>query len=702
MTIRDDAKREARKLAQQQINQGYEPSDFSEYTDEEGNPFFWRIRLDHPEKGKWIRPLSFIDGEWQLKEPMFPDGKPLYNLRLIISNLDATVWIVEGEKCADFLSEFGLIATTSGSSSSAGSADWSSLANRKVVIWPDNDKAGLRYAEEVTEQLHHLNCNVKWVDISKLGWSDGSDGSDGVDWKLLHPKIIKDDIETLPVITPKVDISTPSDQHSGGSKPRVLDQIADSCELFHSDDSKCYATVPINSHQETWSLESAGFKDWLTGRCYQKDKSILKSQALTDLIATLKGVARYEGDTHPVFIRLAENDGNTYLDLGNEKWGVVEVTAEGWQIISDPPVKFIRPRSLLKLPKPERGGAINDLSRFLNVRDDDLILVVGFLLFCISPSGPYPIMIVQGEQGSAKSTFCKVIRSLIDPSSAMLRSAPKNGTDLMIAAQNGWLLSFDNLSSLKQEMSDSLCRLATGGGSSTRKLYSDGEEFIFEATRPICLNGITEFATRDDLLDRALIIKLPSIPPKKRMEEKVFWAEFEEASPKILGALLDVVSAILKNLSNVKLADPPRMADFAKFVTAAEAALGWSDGAFMDAYTRNRDLGREIVLESDSVAQAILNWNPASWYGSATELLVVLETHTPVNIVRSPYWPKSASALSNRLSRLLPALRENGFDIEWTTEGKGNAKRRIIRINRVEESSSDPTDSSDAEDAIPF
>ena len=301
-------------------------------------------------------------------------------------------------------------------------------------------------------------------------------------------------------------------------------------------------------------------------------------------------------------------------------------------------------------------------------------------------------MIVQGEQGSAKSTFGRVIRSLIDPSTAMLRSAPKGEQDLMIAAQNGWLLSFDNLSSLKSNMSDSLCRLASGGGFSARQLYTDGEEIIFEATRPVCLNGITEFATRDDLLDRALVIKLPSIPPSKRKEEKVFWAEFEEARPKILGALLDVVSAVLKNLPNVKLADPPRMADFARFVTAAEPALGWSDSAFMDAYVRNRNLGREIVLEADSVAQAILNWNPTSWYGSATELLVELEIHVPMNIVRSLYWPKSASALSNRLSRLIPALREKGFDIERSSEGKGNGKRKIIRINRVEETPTDPTD----------
>jgi putative DNA primase/helicase len=688
-----DAKQAARKLTQGLINQGYEPTGFYEYTDKEGLPLFWRIRLDHPTKGKEFRPLSFNGSKWVLKEPKFPKGgKPLYRLHEIVSRPNETVWIVEGEKCADAFAALGLLATTSGSASTADGTDWSVLSGRKVKIWPDNDEPGLKYAREVTKQLLQLNCDVQWVDISKLGWSVGSVGSDGVDWILLYPDATKKDIEALAMIDPEVDIETPSDEQSGDSKSPILDQIAESCELFHSPDRKGYATVPINSHKETWSLESAGFKEWLGGRCYQFDKTIPKSNALADLIETLKGVARHDGDEHPVFIRLAEKDGRIYLDLGNEKWGVVEITANGWNIISNPPVKFIRPRSLHTLPRPERGGSINELSRFLNVRDDDLILVIGFLLFCLTPNGPYPILIIQGEQGSAKSTFGRVLRSLIDPSSAMLRSAPKREHDLMIAAQNGWLLSFDNLSSLKQEMSDSLCRLATGGGFSTRQLYTDGEEIIFEATRPICLNGITEFATRDDLLDRALIIKLPPIPSEKRMEEKAFLAEFEKARPRILGALLDGVSAALKNLPDVKLAELPRMADFAKFVTAAESAFGWNGGAFMDAYVRNRDFGREIVLESDSVAQAILSWNPVSWYGTATELLVELGLHVPENLVRSQYWPKGASVLSNRLRRLLPALREKGFDIDWASEGKGREKRKIIRINKVEESSTDPTD----------
>jgi hypothetical protein len=427
-----------------------------------------------------------------------------------------------------------------------------------------------------------LDCDIKWVDVSKLGWSVGSVGSDGVDWILLNPDATKEDVEALSMIDPDHDDGL-SPELSHRNKTKVLDQILASCHLFHSPEGQGYASVPINSHRETWSLDSKGFKDWLAGRHFRDSNLILKSQASKDFIEALQGLARHQGDRLPVFIRLAEKDDHIYLDLGDEKWGVVDITAEGWEITSNPPVKFKRPGSLDTLPRPEKGGSIHDLGKFLNVQDDDLILVIGFLLFCLSPNGPYPILIIQGEQGSAKSTFGRVIRSLIDPSSAMLRSAPKNEHDLMIAAKNGWLLSFDNLSSIKPNMSDSLCRLATGGGFSTRTLYTNEEETIFQATRPICLNGITEFATRDDLLDRALVIKLPSIRPSKRKEEKVFRAEFEEARPKILGALLDAVSAVLKNLPDVKLADSPRMADFARFVTAAEPALVWPDGAFMDA-----------------------------------------------------------------------------------------------------------------------
>ena len=195
----EDAKKAAHRLTQNQIDQGYIPSGFYPYTDKEGNPLFWRIRLDHLTKGKWIRPLSFNGSKWVLEEPNFPKGgKPLYRLHEIVSRPDEGVFIVEGEKCADALAALGLLATTSGPANSAEAADWSELLGRRAIIWPDNDSPGLKYREDATKKLLPLDCDIQWIDISKLGWPSDSGGEDAVDWIDLNPQVNKYDIEALP------------------------------------------------------------------------------------------------------------------------------------------------------------------------------------------------------------------------------------------------------------------------------------------------------------------------------------------------------------------------------------------------------------------------------------------------------------------------------------------------------------------------
>jgi hypothetical protein len=194
----EEVKKAARQLVQKYFD-GYKLSDIHPYTDKEGLPLFWRIRLDHPIKGKRISPLSFNGSEWVLKEPKFPKGgKPLYRLHEIISRPDETVWVVEGEKCADALAKLGLLATTSGSANSAEGADWSELFGRKAIFWQDNDQPGLKYAKEVTGKLLPQDCGVQWVDISKLRWSDDTSGEDAVDWIESNPRIAREDIEALP------------------------------------------------------------------------------------------------------------------------------------------------------------------------------------------------------------------------------------------------------------------------------------------------------------------------------------------------------------------------------------------------------------------------------------------------------------------------------------------------------------------------
>jgi hypothetical protein len=110
----------------------------------------------------------------------------------------------------------------------------------------------------------------------------------------------------------------------------------------------------------------------------------------------------------------------------------------------------------------------------------------------------------------------RVLRALVDPNTAALRTTPRDERDLVIAANNGWLMALDNLSHLPDWLSDALCRLATGNGFATRELYTDAEEAIFATQRPIVKNGIEELATRGDLLDRSIVLYLPTIAEDQR------------------------------------------------------------------------------------------------------------------------------------------------------------------------------------------
>ena len=242
---------------------------------------------------------------------------------------------------------------------------------------------------------------------------------------------------------------------------------------------------------------------------------------------------------------------------------------------------------------------------FLNVQSDaDFVLVVAWALACLRNRGPYPVIVLSGEQGSAKSTFSAILRALLDPNTAPLRALPREDRDLFIAASNGHVLAFDNVSGLPAWISDTLCRLATGGGFAVRQLYTDQDEVLFDAARPVILNGIEDIVTRPDLADRAVFLTLEPIPEERRRPEAELWAAFEAERPRILGVLLDAVVEGLKRLPETQLPKLPRMADFALWATACETAL-WPAGTFWSAYCGNLDEAVEGVIDADPVAAAV-------------------------------------------------------------------------------------------------
>jgi hypothetical protein len=357
---------------------------------------------------------------------------------------------------------------------------------------------------------------------------------------------------------------------------------------------------------------------------------------------------------------------------------------------------------MLPLPKPVPGGGLAALRPFVNLAcEEDWRLLVSWLLAAYRPTGPYPVLIIYGEQGSAKSSLVRMLRALLDPNTAALRTTPRDERDLVIAATNGWLIALDNLSHLPDWLSDALCRLATGSGFATRELYTDAEEAIFAAQRPIVINGIEEVATRGDLLDRALILYLPTIPEAKRQDEKAFWHTFEQARPTILGALLDTVSAALRTLPTVQLAHKPRMADFAVWACAAAEACGWTAKDFLDAYQDVREAAYELTLEASPVAPFLrqLVASRGHWEGTASELLAELEAlaaggPTPQgtmqvrsDVTKQKTWPKNGRALSNILRRLAPTLRAIGVGV--TLGGRtGKAGSRMIQLSTLSAGSS--------------
>lgn len=242
--------------------------------------------------------------------------------------------------------------------------------------------------------------------------------------------------------------------------------LTEGIDFFHTSDGEAFASIEIDGHFEHHRLSSKNFRQFLAYQFYQTDGKTPSAQSLQDAIQSLGGKAVFEGKTCDVHLRLASFNEKIYLDLCNDVWQIVEIDKSGWRIIEakDAPVRFRRAKAMLALPTPTRNGDISKLKNFLNVDDKNLILISAWLVNCFRPDYPFPILILSGEQGTAKSTASKVLRELVDPSITPFRSSPRDERDLVIAATNAWICAFDNLSVIPNWLSDALCRISTGGG----------------------------------------------------------------------------------------------------------------------------------------------------------------------------------------------------------------------------------------------
>jgi len=467
------------------------------------------------------------------------------------------------------------------------------------------------------------------------------------------------------------------------SSTDVLLNVATAARLFHASDGTGFADLIVDGHRESWPLRSNRFQAWLRQQYYERTWDAPSPAALNAALNVLEAQAQFDGPQLKVSVRLAEHDGLIYLDLADEFWRCVEIGANGWRIAEESPVRFRRSGGMQPLPLPVRGGSVEALAPFLNLAsENDFVLVVAWLLGALRAGGPYPVLAIAGEQGSAKTVLSKLLRALIDPSVAPVRALPRDERELFIAASNGHVLAFDNLSGLPPWLSDTLCRLTSGGAFSTRRLFTDQDEILFPAARPVILNGIEDIITRPDLADRAILLMLASIAERRRRTENALWREFEVARPYILGALLDAAAHGLRMLPRVRLKRLPRMADFTLWATACESAFRPA-GTLEAAYSNNRRAAVENIVDADPVAALVreIMADRGQWTGSASDLLQLGTNRSG--------WPKSPRALAGRLRRAQTFLRTLGIEIAFGREGR--LGMRIIRITAMGENRSHNT-----------
>ena len=660
-----------------------------EYRDAAGALAFIVCRMPAREGRKVFLPHTPHGDGWLRKMP--PGPRPLYRLpELLAADEGEQVLVVEGEKCADAVAAAlpGVVVTTwAGGAAAWRKTDWGPLDNRRVLLVADADDPGRKAMRDLAA---HLSPRAAEVRIALPDGDDGHDVADEIEaggardaaaWL----KALARPFEATPAAADGDGAKEGADEAgNAGKRPSqsglLIDIAERECALFHCDE-KAFADIETDGRRETWPVESSGFMRWLRLRYFREHGGAPNAEALQSARNTIEAMARHEGEKRQVFRRVATREGRLYVDLCDDRWRAVEIDAEGWRVVDRPPVRFTRTRNMRPLPAPEKGGGVADLRPFINVADDGFTLVVAWVLAALRSEGPFPVLVLTGEQGSAKSTTERVLASLVDPCEAQLRSPPRAEQDLFVAARNAHVLAFDNMGAIPAWLSDGFCRLSTGSAFATRELYTNTEESFIAAARPVILNGIEEIVVRGDLADRAIFLALDHIPETGRRTEAELRAEFEAARPRIFGALLDALSIGLRRMNepDVRLDSRPRMADFAQWAVACEPGFA-EPGAFMRAYTGNRAEAAQAVADASPVATAIrelMERKGGYWEGRATELYDALSDIAGERVTKSRGWPGNAAALSRERKRIQSALRP--FGIEWSRFGTG--VRRGIRIS---------------------
>lgn len=462
-------------------------------------------------------------------------------------------------------------------------------------------------------------------------------------------------------------------------------------ELFHDNTGKTFAKIDCSTHKEIWPCDSVELRRRLELFCYEKRGEPASKDSISSILNILDAKARHEGEVKKVNLRIASygthgNYGISY-DLSNKEWQKIKVTKNEWSISQDEDTLFRRFAHTGEQVTPIKGGNLEEILNFVNIsHPNEQLLFLCYLVSCFVPNIAHPILVLNGQKGSSKSTIMRMLKTVIDPSPLTALSFSKKPDDLAIIFSQSWVTAFDNVSDISQEISDILCKVCTGESFAKRKLYTDEDSSIVSYQRCVIINGINNPAEKPDLLDRILLFNIEPISKEKRKPLSEIMERFSKTLPVILGGVFDTLSRAIKERENVGKDSLSRLADFDLWGRAIAKALGYNEADFKRAISMNITSQNQEAVKQSPLALLILAWGNKQSDGTAlemtaSELLVWLKPKADMASIdtRSKAWPKSASALSRQLNEIAPSLAEYGIHIFHT----GDKRKICIKKNAV-------------------
>ncbi len=475
-------------------------------------------------------------------------------------------------------------------------------------------------------------------------------------------------------------------ERSGGIKAEdIIDIITNEsgCYFFHDEDGG-YVKIPIPNGYRICKIKSDEFQKFISLKIWKKFKRVIKGDHKKMIIDTIDSRAIFEQNGHTLHLRTAWLDKILWYDLGNGR--SVKITKDDWEIIENSPVFFKNYPHQEKQVDPVHsdGKEIEKIFEFLNLQGNQQfqILMATYLCGVLLPHIPRPVIIVHGLQGSAKSTMLRVIKRLLDPSTLDLLTCPKNSEEVIQILSHNYLVYFDNVSEIKEWVSDNLCRACTGMAFSKRKLYTDDEDMVYQYLRAIGMNGINLVAQKPDLLDRSLIFELEPIDRSNRKDEESFWIRFENLKPQILGAVFTILSKAIALKDTIILDKRPRLADYAIWGCAIAEAVGYGQESFVIAYEANIKKQNDEALNASTVAQIVIGFmeSKSEWTGPAKTLLNELtEIADEYGLKKDNSLPKSTRWLWRKIKEVKANLNTIGIDASYNDSQR---PRMITLINK--------------------